>query len=167
MKVWADESRNDAISGPFIVDIDNGSENLSDALIVTREILEYLRDSYSIIRDDIHIFFTGHKGFNLEIRPSALKIQGTVEEQENRKQYVRKEVIKKFHRGKSFGCNSVSEKGTIIDCLHDHIRLHHSLNKWVQNDGTKMARMKIELSLNDLAKLSIGKICEMAENLEY
>jgi hypothetical protein len=96
LTVWADKSKKDAISGPYIIDIDNESEDLSDALTVTREILKHLRGSYSVVKDDIHILFTGHKGFNLEIRPRALKIQGTMEEQENRKQYVRKEIIKKF-----------------------------------------------------------------------
>jgi hypothetical protein len=162
LTVWADKSRNDAISGPYIIDIDNEAEDLSDALNITREILEYLQGSYSIVRDDMHIFFSGHKGFNLEVNPGALKIQGTVEEQENKKQNIRKEIIKKFHRGKNLGFNSVSKKGTIIDSLHDHIRLHSSFNKWISKKG-EVARMKIELSIIEFNNLSIQSIIAKSE----
>ena len=164
LKVWADESRNDAISGPLILDIDNESEDLSDALVVTKETLEYLRSSYNIRDNDIHIFFTGHKGFNLEIRPEAVDIVGTQKEQESKAGDLRKEVIKKLQQGKNLGCNYVSERGTLIDPIHKHVRLHCSLNKWISKTGDEIARMKIELSISDLDSLTIEKIIAKSES---
>lgn len=162
LTVWADESRNDAISGPFIVDIDNESEDLSDALVVTQQIIKYLRDSYNIMDNSVHIFFTGHKGFNLEIHPRALKIQGTMEEQKSQMQCIRKEMIKELQKGKNLVENYVSERDTIIDPLHDHIRLHHSLNKWISKKG-EVARVKIELSITELKNLTIEEIIAKSE----
>jgi len=162
LKVWADKSRKDALSGPFIIDIDNESENLSDALVVTKKAVECLRNSYGIKDDDIHIFFTGHKGFNLEIHPSALKIRGTVEEQENKTQRIRKEVIRKLQQGKNVKGNSVSERGTLIDSIHEYVRLHYSLNKWISKTG-KIARMKIELPIHEFNNLIIEKIIAKSE----
>ncbi len=162
LKVWADKSRKDALSGPFIIDIDNESENLSDALVVTKEAVECLRNFYGIKDDDIHIFFTGHKGFNLEIHPRALKIRGTVEEQENKTQWIRKEVIKKLQQGKNIGGNSVSERGTLIDPIHEHVRLHYSLNKWISKTG-EITRMKIELPIHEFSNLIIEKSIAKSE----
>lgn len=194
LKVWADESGNDAMSGPFIVDIDNESEDLSDALVVTQETLEYLRSSYGIKDDDIHIFFTGHKGFNLEIRPKAVNIVGTQEEQESKAEDLRKAIIMNLQQGKNVGggysavfkngkvifkdvrsgrelqqyelgsktINLVSQRGTVIDRIYDYVRLHGSLNRWVSPKG-EIARMKIELSINELKSLTIEEIIAKSE----
>ena len=162
LKVWADKSRKDALLGPFIIDIDNESGNLSDALVVTKEAVECLRNFYGIKDDDIHIFFTGHKGFNLEVHPRVLKIQGTMEEQKSQMQCIRKEMIKELQKGKNLVGNYVSERYTIIDRLHDHIRLHHSLNKWISKKG-EVARMKIELSITELKNLTIEEIIAKSE----
>ncbi|TET41106.1 MAG: hypothetical protein E3J66_05850 [Dehalococcoidia bacterium] len=169
MKVWADESRNDAILGPLIVDIDNESEDLSDALVVTKKTLEYLRSSYNIRDNDIHIFFTGHKGFNLEIHPEAVDIRGTQEKRENRAEHLRKEIIKNLQQGQNVGSdcsattNLVSQRGTIIDRVYDYVRLHRSFNKWVSLNG-EIARMKIELFINELDSLTIEKIIAKSES---
>ena len=62
------------IIGPVLVDIDNGDEDLEDALTVTRKTLLLLQDKLRIETDSLRIFFTGRKGFNIEIRPVALGI---------------------------------------------------------------------------------------------
>ena len=116
LKSWADESRTDVISGPFIVDIDNECEDLGDALTVARGTVKYVMDSFNIKEGDMRIFFTGHKGFNVEIRPSAFAIMGTLEQQERRAERVRKEIIKKLQEGKDVGGGylATSQDGKVI-----------------------------------------------------
>ncbi len=72
------EHGNDKLFGPFIIDIDREDgdfgkgyiQNLGKALKDAR----WLADEYlhQFKENDFRIFFTGHKGFNVEILPSAL-----------------------------------------------------------------------------------------------
>ncbi len=112
--------------------------------------------------NDIHIFFTGHKGFNLEIRPEIVDIVGTQKEQESKAGDLRKEVIKKLQQGKNLEYNYVSKRGTLIDPIHKHVRLHCSLNKWISQTG-EIVRMKIELSITELKNLTIEEIIAKSE----
>jgi len=81
LKIASASSGVEDIIGPFLVDIDNGDEDLEDALVVTRKTFHLLRDELRVDINSLRIFFTGHKGFNLEIRPQALDIQGSTNDQ--------------------------------------------------------------------------------------
>jgi hypothetical protein len=189
LKVWKDQSKTEALSGPFLVDIDNENGCLDDALTVTREAVTCVLASYNVKQNDIRVFFTGHKGFNIEILPSALGIVGTPKEQENRVECRRKEIIKKLQESKSLGggfvasyeddkvmlkgpntgkelskadllgktVNVVSPGGTVIDRIHEYIRLHRSINKWIEC-GVIRARKKVKLTLGELNSLPLEQI---------
>ena len=45
------------------------------------------------------------------------------------------------------------------------VSLYHSINKWVQKNGSVMARMKIELSFDELKNLGVYEICKKSESL--
>lgn len=164
------------IIGPFLVDIDNGDENLDDALVVTRKTFYLLRDEFRVDIDSLKIFFTGHKGFNLEIHPKALGIQGSVKDQIRKSANVLHQITESLRRGESWQTtNWVSNVGTVVDQIygdrlcytlkHPYTRLHGSLNKWISSDGKTNTRMKIELTAEELNKLPASEIASRAEKL--
>jgi hypothetical protein len=127
------------IIGPVLVDIDNSDENLEDALTVTRKILFLLNDELRIEPDSLRIFFTGRKGFNFEIRPQALGIQGSTIDQVRKSAEVLYRITEALRAGKTWQIrNQVSDTGTVVDQIygdrfgyrlkHPYIRLHSSLN---------------------------------------
>ena len=170
--------------GPFQIDIDNSDwvngyrEGLPDALNVTRVAANILTSSYKLPIEQVRIFFTGRKGFNIEVCPEALRISGSLDDQIRLSAKKLEEVIaalRQANRVSSNSTNAVSNGGTIVDRIygnrfsgyrlkHPYIRLHRSINKWVRRDGMEIARRKIELSLNELANLTVEQICKSAES---
>ena len=152
------------ISGPFLIDIDNSTYNLDDALKATREVITFVEREWSLDQSDIRIFFSGRKGFNLEIRPQALGISGTIDQQETSFSSKRGEIISHFPDFPSKdSINQITNGNTVIDIIHQYIRLHNSLNEWIDESGNSKARRKIELSHNDFERLTVNEICSMAE----
>ena len=144
------------IIGPFLLDIDRIFEkdggyiaDLDKALKDTRLLVkEYCSN---LGREDYRILFTGHKGFHIEIRPEAINIPPNV----NRWQHFensRKDINTRF--GDSF-----------IDRFHSHVRLHDSINSWIDYSGRRVYSMNFELSIDALFSLSIQDISTQAENL--
>ncbi len=150
------EQNGEELLGPFVIDIDRAEEsdkgyvqNLHNALEATRQLVK--KHLYQLKECDFRIFFTGHKGFNIEVRPQALRITSTI----NRRQEF-EHRIKDINR--DFGNN-------FVDKLHEHVRLHDSINRWFRNDGKIVNRMKYELSSCELNSLSADEICTKAERL--
>ena len=163
LKICANNSKGEALSGPFVLDIDN-SKNLDDTLIVTQKAVKCIFNSYNLKESDLRLFFTGHKGFNIEVLPSALGLAaGTQSEQDNKADCIREKIISELRRNAGLASqpgqcrNLVSEQGTLIDPIHKHVRLHDSINKWIENGGQK-ARRKIALTLKELCSLQITQI---------
>lgn len=75
------------ILGPFLVDIDNANwndgyeENVRDAFLVTRRVMDFLSRHCKLRNQDRRVFFSGRKGFNIEVRPQAIGIDGPVVQQ--------------------------------------------------------------------------------------
>ena len=172
LSVWSDRVKTRKLSGPFIVDINNEYEDLQDALQVTRRAVEIVC-SYNVKENDIRVFFTGRKGFNIEILPSPLKIVGTTKQQDQAED-KRKEIIQELRKGKNLssssengrihlGSNSVSSNGTLIDTIHDYNRLHNSFNSWIQDRITK-TRRKTELNIAELKSLPLEQIIAKSIN---
>lgn len=178
LKVWKDNSKREALTGPFIVDIDNENGCLDDALTVTRKAVKSALSLYGVGPNDVRVFFTGHKGFNIEVRPSSVGITGSPEEQKSKGECRRKEIIKELGPGKSscgisniengkpvwkversntMWSNQVSAKGTLIDVTQDYIRLHDSINAWIEDKETKN-RKKVILSLAEIDSLTLEQI---------
>jgi len=176
LRIASDSLGEEEIIGPFLVDIDNSDEDLGDALIVTRKTFCLLRDEFSVDINNLRIFFTGHKGFNLEIRPQDLGIRGSTNDQIRKSADVLHQITEVLRRGKSWQVtNCVSDTGTVIDQIygdrfcytlkHPHIRLHGSQNMWISSDGKTKTRMKIELTFDELNKLPVTEIAGRAEEL--
>lgn len=99
----------------------------------------------------MQIFFTGHKGFNIEVRPQALGITSTRNRQQEFQQRLQ-EIKRNF--GSSF-----------VDRLHEHVRLHNSINSWISINGEITHRIKVELTPDALNSMGIQEICLMSEKL--
>ena len=164
------------IIGPFLVDIDNGDEDLEDALTVTKTTFFLLHNELKVETNNLRVFFTGHKGFNFEIRPQVLGIQGTFVDQVRKSAEVLYRITEALRVGKSWQIrNQVSDKGTVVDQIygdrfgyrlkHPCIRLHNSLNMWISSDGETKTRMKIELTFDELDKISVSEIVRRSEKL--
>lgn len=155
--------------GPFLIDIDNEQEDLDDALSVARRTVKLLKEKpFGIQGSDLRIFFSGHKGFNIEVRPSSLQINisESVDNQIKFSATTRKEIIEALQSSGSVRCctpNAVSDQGTVIDTWHPFIRLHDSINAWIVKSGYKMARRRIRLGLADLFDVSAEQICQKAQ----
>lgn len=151
------------VCGPLIIDIDREDggftegyeQNLTLALKDTRQLVnEYL---YQFKGRDFRIFFTGHKGFHIEILPSAFCLMGC---ERTKKQY--EHIIDSINDI----FNHKREK-RFIDKIHDEVRLHNSINRWVDKNGKIISRMKFELSIQELNNLGIDEICRKSEVLAY
>jgi len=182
LKVFNKNSGEAAFLGPFIVDIDNGDngkENLEDALGVARQAVDFLIRRCNLGTDDLRIFFTGRKGFNIEVRPEALRIDGSITYQiELSAQRLDKiiEALRDINNIVGGGTNIVTNQDTCIDLVyvnrvggyrlkHPYTRLHFSINKWVRNHDSKMARMKTQISLDELRNRNAADISSEAERL--
>ncbi len=155
------EQDGEEVLGPFLIDIDREEDesgkgyvqNLNEALKDTRQLVEEYLCKFK--EGDYRILFTGHKGFNIEVRPRALGITCTGNRQrefERRLRYI----------NKVFGGSSNKK---FVDKIHDEIRLHNSINRWIANDGNTVNRMKFELGIQELSSLSADEICQRSENL--
>jgi len=155
--LFTSEQNGDELLGPFVIDIDRTEEipnkghvqNLGAALEDTRKVVEnYLSQ---LGENDFRIFFSGHKGFNIEVRPQALGIASPSNRQQEFKRRLQ-EIKRDF--GNDF-----------VDRLHEYLRLHNSINSWIQNDGKEVYRMKFELSFHELESLDADEICTKSERL--
>ncbi len=150
--LYSNEKHGEKICGPLIIDIDreNGSynegyiQNLALALKDTHLLIdEYF---YKFRENDFRIFFTGHKGFNIEIHPKALQISSSSSDRYRQFTRIRKEINAVF--GDSFA-----------DKLHNEVRLHDSINRFISSDGVVMNRMKFEISVRELKRITVDEIC--------
>lgn len=178
LKVFDRDTGKAIFLGPFLVDIDNSDENLDDAQAVTKQVVTYLIKQQGLSSDDLRIFFSGRKGFNVEVRPEVLGINGSVSDQIKLSSKKLDDIIAVLRSNNNIQDatkNMVSSQKTVIDRIygdrfgyklkHPYIRLHHSINKWIRNDGNKTARVKLELTIEQLWGISAAKISSKAEKL--
>ena len=161
--------------GPFLVDIDNDNEDLDDALVVARKTFHFLQDRLGVDANNVRIFFTGHKGFNLEVHPQVFGIRGSIGDQSRNFADSLRQITEGLRVGKSWQTiNQVSDTGTVIDQIygnrysgyrlkHPYIRLHSSLNKWLMSDGRAKIRTKIELSVDELNKVTAREVVDKSK----
>jgi hypothetical protein len=86
-------------------------------------------------------------------------------------------VANKLRQGKAWQTrNQVSDAGTVVDQIygdrysgyrlkHPYIRLYGSINTWISSDGKAKSRMKIQLTVTELNRLSANEISKRAEKL--
>lgn len=171
LTIWSSPLRHNQLLGPYLVDIDNEQQDLQDAQLAATRAVAHLQESYGITEDDLRIFFTGRKGFNLEVRPSSLQIQGTLSDQLRQSAEHLARIIEALRTGNIWPLvNQVTPGGTLIDTIygsrysgyqlkHPHVRLHGSYNKWLTPLG-QTARRKLPLTIEELNELTAHEIMQ-------
>lgn len=126
------------------VDIDNEAD-LNEALQCTRNFVRNLQDRYDLVNADIAVFFTGFKGFNIEL-PEELF--GGFEPSENLHQQFKRIMT------------SIAD-GLLYDTsIYDPSRLYRLPN----SVNSKANRYKIYLTCQELFSLDIDQIQELAKS---
>ncbi len=157
MSLFTSEENGEELVGPLVLDIDREeggwekgyTQNLDDALQASRKLVkEYL---FHLKDGDFRIFFTGHKGFNIEVCPQALGIASNRNKEQEFDNRL-KEINKIF--GNSF-----------VDRCHNFLRLHDSINSWISINGKITQSMRVELTPDALNTMGIQEICLMSEKL--
>lgn len=144
------------IIGPLLLDIDRTIEQdggylpdfdraLKDTCLLVKEYCSNLEVK------NYRIFFTGHKGFHIEIQPKESVISPCVDRQHHFEN-IRKDINQRF--GNAF-----------IDKFHPHIRLHNSINSWIDYYGERVDSMNFEVSINELFSLSAEDIFVKSKDL--
>jgi hypothetical protein len=148
--------------GPFVIDVDNEHADLVDALTVTRKIVNYL--CRNVNENQVLLFFTGHKGFNLEICPGALGRFGSIDEEQCLEESMRKRILGELRQsGHNLkATNQASERETILDRRYCHVRLHESLNSWIEN-RKRVLRKKIGFTVTEFDNLTLRQMLDMSE----
>jgi len=163
LALFAADENADKLLGPLVLDIDREDymegegmvQDLGKALQDTRKLVRCLQQSYRVKESDLCVLFTGHKGFNVEVRLGAVGI-GSVNPQWDQFKFKRKEINQAL---------GGSDDHPFVDRLHSFVRLHNSVNKWVACDGQEVARMKIQLTLDELFSLEATAIRNLSEDL--
>ncbi len=170
MKLFPESGGGEAILGPLLVDIDSQDwesqplEDLNDTLRIARRAIALVVQRWGVKpEDDVRVFFSGRKGFNIEVIPSRLGIAGDIDQQ----------------IGRSVGCLDtirqelgISAAGPTIDPVygnrhgfrlkHPYIRLHDSFNCWRSNAMPQCHR-RVRLTIDELGDLSIKRILQLAD----
>jgi hypothetical protein len=165
LSLKAGDSDTGDIVGPIVLDIDNedadGDERISalaDALDATKAIVDLAQQTFSIGASDLRLFYSGHKGFNIEIAPGSLTVSSS-EQFRERHESLRSGIINGLRTARGLsateGRNFVSKGGTVIDPFHEFVRLHGSVNRWRSPKGLS-SRRRVALALDELRNLSIN-----------
>jgi len=156
--LYSSNINDEEMVGPLLLDIDRTVEKdggyLPDFERALRDTRLLLREYCSKLeRTNYRVFFTGHKGFHIEIHPKAIEISP----HRDRRQHfenIRKDINKQY--GNAF-----------VDVFHDHIRLHNSVNSWIDYSGERVDSMNFEVSTDELFNLSAEHIFLKARKLAH
>lgn len=154
--LYNSDTTGEGIIGPLLLDIDRTIEqdggyllDLDSALKDTRLLVkEYC---LNLKGEDYRIFFTGHKGFHIEIHPRAISMPPKLDRWQHF-EHQRKKINSLF--GDAF-----------VDKLHSHVRLHSSINSWIGYSGHQVYFMNFEMSVDELFTHGIKDISIKAQKL--
>ena len=155
------------MSGPFLFDFDNSGENLLAACSTTQEALGFILSEYSLdpIRDR-RTFFSGLKGFHIELRPAAIKLE-LLRTRRGRTR-IEWELIEHLRQwsgiemdNPNVADNVLDPDGTILDPQHCAKRVNESINVWLAKGVVR--KMKMVLVPTDVIRS--GKPESLVEEL--
>ena len=82
-----DEHQRPQIVGPFIIDVDNEThgppyeQDIAAALLLAKAVVNLLVRKEGLSSSDLRVYFSGCKGFNVEVRPDAIGVVGSLRQQ--------------------------------------------------------------------------------------
>lgn len=132
-------------SGPLLFDFDNSDENLIVACSTTQAALRFLLTSYSLdpIRD-CRTFFSGRKGFHIELRPGGINPDLLRTTGYFGRSQIEQDLID--HLRQLFGVevetvNALDSEGTVLDTTKEAKRVNESNNVWSDNGVVRKMKM--------------------------
>ena len=157
LRLYAEASGDgETLEGPILLDLDNDNEGLNEmerlvsACQCTSRALELLQAKGIDLSEECRVFFTGRKGFHIEIRPSAV-------DSASRAPVVRRvwkrtgldwQVIDNLSPYK--GTNELDNARTVLDSPHDAKRINGSVNAWREGHERTIHRQMIPLPAHDI-----------------
>lgn len=167
LRLIAESDTRTTLIGPLLIDIDNQQwkqgyvEDLADARNVACQAVTVLMEDYGLTPEkSFRLFFSGRKGFNIEIVPAALGIEGSEADQIKKSALALEDIVSKL-----------SLDDTVIDRIygnrfayqikHPYIRLHDSMNCWTSSSDI-ICRRRLALTVDDLRNLRVDQILERA-----
>lgn len=168
----------EGLFGPVLLDIDHEEGiQVGDQLVYTPDLnvarvvaCEAVQRLYAngLNQRDLRIFFSGRKGFHVEIRPASLGATGTLEQQLNRAREWEEGFRSSFELPRNCSIDRIFEKSYLstrcgVRPYHSFIRLHGSLNCWLDVHGERRCRQKCQVDWQTLRTSSIKELCRLAE----
>lgn len=166
------------IVGPFLLDIDsthrtrgNQTHDIEDALLVAKRCLGYLLEKFNLTQRDYRVFFSGRKGFSIEVRPESI---GAPNGYRQRLRFF--DTLNADITAEVLGQANKTEKGTMIDKVlrtetwtgesdlhHPFLRIHNSINSWTDATGRPVHRMKIEVEPDRIGRIDASEVIRESE----
>ena len=135
----------EVLEGPILLDFDNGEEDLVSACRCSREALKFLQDEHQInVMEDCRVFFSGRKGFHIELRPTAVEPESLERVGRHRRRRFKKALIRRLRGAFRVNCdiaNLLDLRGTVLDKDRDAKRINGSVNAWVDKGLVRKRRM--------------------------
>jgi hypothetical protein len=155
LDLYSLDNGGDRISGPIVLDIDrckDGDSYIPD-INTSYDDVKKLIDTYcSKLNNKLYrVIFSGHKGFHVEIYPPAININPK-DSLEIQFKVKRKEINKILGDG-------------FIDKFHEHLRLHNSINRWIDYNGQRRDCMIFELTEDEIFNMKAEDIIAKSESL--
>ena len=160
----------EAVEGPIFLDFDNDNETMAEhdrlaaAARCSRETLVLLTDLNIDITSDSRVFFSGRKGFHIELRPRS--IPSELLQQTGQRTSLEMKIIRRVRHVTGFGndnTNVLDSDDTVLDKRHDAKRINGSVNAW-QDEGAVKRRRVIEVAPERLiGQESLMLVCELVK----
>ena len=171
VKVWAEAPRGEPLAlVSWVIDIDGPEAEpddirVGDAQGVAVRALDWLLEELRFSTTAVRVYFSGHKGFHIEVDPFALEAIGIVPDTPTDARpgtigasgpyaAARARLLRHLlgYEGRR-PPNKVGMRGTVIDPQKERVRLTNSINRWRDNGQTRAGR-KVRLRFEELLALS-------------
>lgn len=176
--VLFDEKQRPQFLGPFVIDVDNETQgppyqqDIGAALRLAKAAVNLLVRKEDLSSNDLRVYFSGCKGFNIEVRPEAIGVVGSVRQQAGLSYQRLDELIHGLVQAGDLRPEGHQRDSTIDRIYtewgalrHPYLRLHDSVNAWIPSQGSPMARKKVEVPLADLSSTVAAELCLESERL--
>jgi hypothetical protein len=173
-----DEHQRPQIVGPFIIDVDNETQgppyeqDIAAALLLAKAVVNLLVRKEGLSSSDLRVYFSGCKGFNVEVRPDAIGVVGSLSHQARLSYQRLDDLILELVRAGDLQPESYERISTIDRIYtewgalrHPYVRLHDSVNAWISSQGSPMARKKLEIAPAHLSRTVAAELCLESEQL--
>ena len=152
-----DEQQRPQVLGPLVIDVDNETQgppfqqDIAAALRLAKTVVNLLVQKEGLSPKDLRVYFSGCKGFNIEVRPDAIGVVGSVRQQARLSYQRLDDLIRELVKAGDLQPKAYQRVSTIDQIYtewgalkHPYLRLHDSINAWISSqdspNGSEEAR---------------------------